>query len=131
MTQTGRTFISQVRMAEYGSSQYFSKTDHDYDLSLSTSLSSEASKEIYLSNPPLEMDVRSYRFEPVLLLLPHLLLIMILMTEFTTLLYLSLYLLIAWGIPIGKFVYKYKKVGFIAHRSSLNCSALSCIVCRL
>ena len=37
MTQTGCTPISHVRMAEYGSVQYSSKTDDDYDLSLSTS----------------------------------------------------------------------------------------------
>ena len=53
-------------MAEYGSSRYPSETNDDYDLSLSTSLSSKASKEIYLSGPPLEMEVQPYCFEPVL-----------------------------------------------------------------
>ena len=43
-----------------------SETNHNYDLSLSTSLSSEASEEIYLSGPPLEMDMQPYRFKPVL-----------------------------------------------------------------
>ena len=66
MTQTRCTLISHVRMAEYDSSRYSFKTDDDYDLSLSPSLSSEASEEIDLSSPPLEIDVRPYRFEPVL-----------------------------------------------------------------
>ena len=66
MTQTGCTLISRIRMAEYGSSQYSSETDDDYDLSISPSISSEASEEIYLSSPPLEKDVRPYRFKPVL-----------------------------------------------------------------
>ena len=66
MTQTGCTLISRVRMAEYGSSRYSSKTDDDYDLSLSPSLSSKASEKINLSNPPLEIDMRPYHFEPVL-----------------------------------------------------------------
>ena len=66
MTQTGCTLISRVRMAEYGSSRYSSETDDDYDLSISPSISSEASEEIYLLSPPLETDVRPYRFEPVL-----------------------------------------------------------------
>ena len=64
MTQTGCTFITCVRMADSGSSRYSSETDDDYNLSLSTSLSSEASEEICLSGPPLEMEVRPYRFEP-------------------------------------------------------------------
>ena len=66
MTQTGCTLISCVRMAEYGTSRYSSETDDDYDLTLSPSLSSEASKEIHLSSPPLETDMRPYRFKPVL-----------------------------------------------------------------
>ena len=66
MTQTRCTLISHVRMAEYDSSPYSFKTDDDYDLSLSPSLSSEASEEIDLSSPRLEMDVQPYRFEPVL-----------------------------------------------------------------
>ena len=66
MTQIECTLISHVRMAEYGSSQYSSETDDDYDLSLSLSLSSEASEEIDLSSPPLEIHVWPYRFEPVL-----------------------------------------------------------------
>ena len=66
MTQTGCTLISRIKMAEYGSSRYSSETDDDYDLSISPSISSEGSEEIYLSSPPLETDVRPYRFEPVL-----------------------------------------------------------------
>ena len=50
-------------MADSGSSRYFSEIDDDY-LSLSTSVSSEASEEICLSSSPLEMEVRSYRFKP-------------------------------------------------------------------
>ena len=116
MTQTGCTLISRVRMAEYGSSRYSSETDDDYDLSISPSISSEASEEIYLSSPPLETDVRPYRFEPVLP--PTAVLIVIPMMEFTTLLFLSLHLLIAWGILTGKFVYKYKKAAFTIARES-------------
>ena len=66
MTQTRCVLISQVKMAEYGSSQYSCKTDNDYDLSLSPSSSSEAREEIDLLSPPLEIDLRLYRFEPVL-----------------------------------------------------------------
>ena len=51
-------------MADGGSSQHSSDAEDDYDLSASTSLSSEASKEMLLSNPSLEMEVRPYRFEP-------------------------------------------------------------------
>ena len=51
-------------MADGGSSQHSSETEDDYDLSASTSLSSEASEEMLLSNPSLEMEVRPYRFEP-------------------------------------------------------------------
>ena len=64
MTQTGCTFITCVRMADSGSSRYSSEIDDDYDLSLSSSLSSEASKEICLPGAPLKMEVRPYRFEP-------------------------------------------------------------------
>ena len=42
------------------------ETDDDYDLSISPSISSEASEEIYLLSPPLETEVWPYRFEPVL-----------------------------------------------------------------
>ena len=51
-------------MADGGSSQHSSKTEDDYDFSASTSLSSKASKEMLLSNPSLEIEVRPYRFEP-------------------------------------------------------------------
>ena len=114
MTQTGCTLISRIRMAEYGSSRYSSETDDDYDLSISPSISSEASEEIDLSSPPLETDLRPYRFEPVL---PPTTDHDTDDVEFTTLLFLSLHLLIAWGILTGKFVYKYKKVAFIACES--------------
>ena len=64
MTQNGSTFISCIIMDDSGSSRYSSEVDNDYDLSLSTSLSSEASEDIYLLGPPLEIEVRSCRFEP-------------------------------------------------------------------
>ena len=51
-------------MADSGSLRYSSETDDDYDLSLSTTLSSEASEEICLSGLPLEMEVWPYRFKP-------------------------------------------------------------------
>ena len=92
MTQTGCTFITCVRMADSGSSRYSSETDDDYDLSLSTSVSSWASEEICLSGPPLEMEVRPYHFEPDL---PSTTDCRISMMEFTALLFLSLPLLIA------------------------------------
>ena len=61
----GSTFISCVRKANSCSSRYSFKPDNDYNLlSLSTSLSSEAIKEICLSGPPLEMEVHPYHFEP-------------------------------------------------------------------
>ena len=66
MTQTGCTLITRFRMAKYGSSRYSSETDNDYDLSLSPSLSSKASKVIDFSSPPLKIDLRPYHFEPVL-----------------------------------------------------------------
>ena len=56
-------------MGDSGSSRYSSEieeTDDDYDLYHSTSISSEASEEICLSGPPLEMGVWPYRFEPEL-----------------------------------------------------------------
>ena len=64
MTQNGSTFISCIRMANSGSSRYSSEIDDDYDLSLSTSLSTKVSEEICLSSLPLEMEVRPYRFKP-------------------------------------------------------------------
>ena len=51
-------------MAECGSSRSSSETDDEYDLSLSTSLSSEAIEEVCWSGPSLEMEVLPYRFEP-------------------------------------------------------------------
>ena len=51
-------------MADSGSSQHSSEMEDDYNLSASTSLSAEASKEMLLSNPSLEMEVRPYCFEP-------------------------------------------------------------------
>ena len=57
MTQSISAFISCIRMADSGSLQYSSETDKDYELSLSASLFSEASKEICLLSLPLEMEV--------------------------------------------------------------------------
>ena len=51
-------------MADGDSSRNSSETEDDFKLSVSTSLSSEASEEMLLSSPPLEMEVRPYRFEP-------------------------------------------------------------------
>ena len=64
MAQNGSTFISCIRMDDSGSSHYSSVIDDDYDLSLSTSLSSKANEEICSSSPPLEMEVRPYHFDP-------------------------------------------------------------------
>ena len=51
-------------MADGGSSLHSSETEDDYDFSASTSLSSEASEEMLLSNPSLEMEVQPYCFKP-------------------------------------------------------------------
>ena len=104
-------------MAEYGSSQYSSETNDDYDLSLSTSLSSKASKEIYLSALLQKWKCSLTALSLSYHLLPCLLLIVILMMEFTALLFLSLHLLSVWKMLTGKFVYK--KVAFIAHKTQI------------
>ena len=54
-------------MADGGSSCNSSGTEDDFELSVSTSLSSEASEEMLLTSLPLEMEVLPYRFEPDLL----------------------------------------------------------------
>ena len=64
MTEPRSTFIPHVTMAESGSPQCYSDSDDEYDLTLSSSLSSEVSKEVRLSWPSLEMEVLPYRFEP-------------------------------------------------------------------
>ena len=51
-------------MADGDSSHNSSETEDDFELSVPTSLSSEASEEMLLSSPPLEMEVQPYRFEP-------------------------------------------------------------------
>ena len=51
-------------MADGDSSRNSSETEDDFELSVSISLSSEASEEMLLSSPPLEMEVRPYCFEP-------------------------------------------------------------------
>ena len=51
-------------MAESGSPQRSSDSDDEYDLTLSSSIYSEVSKEVRLSWPSLEMEVLPYRFEP-------------------------------------------------------------------
>ena len=51
-------------MADGDSSRNSSETEDDFELTVSISLSSEASEEMLLSSPPLEMEVRPYRFEP-------------------------------------------------------------------
>ena len=64
MTEPGSTFIPRITMAESGSPRRSSDSDNEYDLTLSSSLSSEVSKEVCLSWPSLEMEVLPYRFEP-------------------------------------------------------------------
>ena len=64
MTEPGSAFITRVRMAESGSPRRSSDSDDEYDLTLSSSLSSEVSEEVRLSWPSLEMEVLPYRFEP-------------------------------------------------------------------
>ena len=64
MTEPGSTFIPRVTMAESGSPRLSSDSDDEYDLTLSSSLSSEVSEEVRLSWPSLEMEVLPYRFEP-------------------------------------------------------------------
>ena len=51
-------------MAESGSPRRSSDSDEEYDLTLSSSLSSEVSKKVRLSWPSLEMEVLPYCFEP-------------------------------------------------------------------
>ena len=51
-------------MAESGSPRSSSDSDHEYNLTLSSSLSSEVSKEVHLSWPSLEMEMLLYRFDP-------------------------------------------------------------------
>ena len=99
-------FILCVRMADSGTSRYSSKTDHDYNFPFQLFLSFEASKQIYLSGPPLKIKVWPYRFKPDL---PS-------TTSPTTdcndecpaLLFMSLHLLITWEILTGEFVDRYK-----------------------
>jgi len=50
-------------MAESGSLRYSSEMNDEYDFSNSTSFSSEASKEVWLSGPSLGMEVLPYHFE--------------------------------------------------------------------
>ena len=64
MNEPGSIFIPRIRMAESGSPRCSSDSDDEYDLTLSSSLSSEVSKEVRLSWPSLEMEVLPYRFEP-------------------------------------------------------------------
>ena len=64
MTEPVSTFITRIRMAESGSPRRSSDSDDEYDLTLSSSLSSEVSKEVRLSWPSLEMEVLPYCFEP-------------------------------------------------------------------
>ena len=51
-------------MAESGSPRRSSDSDDEYDLILSSSLSSEVSEEVRLSRLLLEMEVLPYRFKP-------------------------------------------------------------------
>ena len=51
-------------MDESGSPRCSFDSDDEYDLTLSSSLSSEVSKEVRLSWPSLEMEVLPYCFEP-------------------------------------------------------------------
>ena len=65
MTEPGSTFILRFTMAESGSPQRSSDSDDEYNLTLSSSLSSENSEEVCLSWASLEMEVLYYRrFEP-------------------------------------------------------------------
>ena len=64
VTVPGSTFIPCIRMAENGSPRCSSNSDNEYDLTLSSSLSSEVNEELHLSWPSLEMEVLPYRFEP-------------------------------------------------------------------
>ena len=54
-------------MAKSGTPRRSSDSDEEYDLTLSSSLSSEVSEEVSLSWPSLEMEVLPYLFEPDLL----------------------------------------------------------------
>ena len=63
-TKPESTFIPRVRMAESGSPQHSFDSENEYDLTLSSLLSSEVSEEVHLSWLSLEMEVLPYRFEP-------------------------------------------------------------------
>ena len=51
-------------MAESGSPRHSSDSDDEYDLTFSSSLSSEVSKEVHLPWPLLEMELLPYPFAP-------------------------------------------------------------------
>ena len=127
MIQTGYTLISYVRMAEYGSLRILLRQTMTMIFPFHHLQPSRPLKR-YICQALLQKwtcgltaSGQSY----------HLLLIVIPVMEFTTLLFQSFHLLIAWEILTIKFVYKYKKAAFIARESSLNYSALSDIVCWL
>ena len=64
MTEPRSTFILCVRMAESGSPRRSFDSDDEYNLTLSSLLSSEVIEEVRLSWPSLKVKMLSYRFEP-------------------------------------------------------------------
>ena len=64
MINSGSAFILRVGMAESGSPRRSSDSDDEYNLTLSSSLSSEVSKEVRLSWSSLEVEMLSCRFKP-------------------------------------------------------------------
>ena len=113
MTEPGSAFITRVRMAESGSPRRSSDSDDEYDLTLSSSLSSEVSEEVRLSWPSLEMEVlpsviASSQVYPVPIS-------MIGLTLLPFRLKWKLCTLIVWEIQTGKLVYECYTTAFIGY----------------